>query len=99
MKITFEDHGAKLEVELPTIDIKRQMNSIKDMPCVRGFDAEIEMLSALEMELSDAITKTTIDVGPDKARLLRLVVMFLPKIDPGTSVKLDTIVSKVFKRP
>ena len=87
MKITFEDNGRQVCIELPQ-DLKAKMATLKDVvPCFTKIDVEVEIFEKTTDDIK-AILNTRLpvpgfDVGPD---LIRMVLIFMNNIDPGAPI-------------
>lgn len=93
MKITFEEDGAKVVMDLPGINPRASLKALNDFGC-HPLDAAVEIMQKAEGDLETILsTRVRIDKEGNKAQVLRLVAMWVAQVDPGTPVDFwDTLV-------
>lgn len=95
MKITFEEDGAKLILDLPNTNPRARTKALRDFGC-HPLDAEVEIIEDAQDDIETIImSRVKVDKDGNKAALTRMICLFLTQIDPGQPVDFWDILYKM----
>lgn len=97
MKITFEDEGASIVVDLPNTTPRANRRALSDFGC-RPLDAEVDLIVDTYNDMDIILNnKIKADKEGNMVPLLRLIAMYISKIDPGAPIDFWDLLYKLKK--